>query len=153
MSREIKQHPHLECLPQLKTIHPGNCFNRLKLRWKTIRDHRDTDFYWSLAGGPVSWFKNSGSVTELLLLVELNIPTPPGVKWTGHSLRRGGASAAHAIGVMYKRAEARDFHKPQTIMTVIDKSLASALLYIASFPRLHLLRCETVFDLFTRVIF
>jgi hypothetical protein len=30
---------------------------------------------------------------------ELDIPTPPGVKWTGHSLRRGGASVAHAIGV------------------------------------------------------
>jgi hypothetical protein len=32
-----------------------------------------------------------------LLLVELNVPTPPGVKWTGHSLRRCGATAAHAL--------------------------------------------------------
>ena len=40
-------------------------------------------------------------ITEwlLLLLVELDIPTLPRVKWTGHSLGRGGASAAHAIGV------------------------------------------------------
>jgi hypothetical protein len=34
----------------------------------------------------------------LLLLLGLKIPTPPGVKWTGHSLRRGVASTAHAIG-------------------------------------------------------
>jgi hypothetical protein len=61
---------------------------------------------------PASLSKNSGIITEwlLLLLVELDIPTPPGVKWTGHSLCRGGASAAHAIGVW--------------------KSLVSALLYI-----------------------
>jgi len=32
------------------------------------------------------------------LLLDLNIPIPTGVKRTGHSLRRGDASAAHAIG-------------------------------------------------------
>jgi hypothetical protein len=56
----------------------------------------------------------------LLLLVELDIPTPPGVKWTGHSLCRGDASAAHAIGV--------------SIVVIMEwglwKSLDSALLYI-----------------------
>jgi hypothetical protein len=52
--------------------------------------------------------------------MELDIPTPPGVKWTGHSLCRGGASAAYTIGV--------------SIAVIMDwglwKSLASALLYI-----------------------
>ena len=66
-----------------------------------IRDHRDTDFYWSLEDDPVSWFKNSGIITEwlLLLLVDLNIPTPPGIKWVGHSLRRGDPSSVHDLGV------------------------------------------------------
>ena len=87
-----------------------------------MRAHRDTDLYWSLPEDPASWFKNSGVITEwlLLLLIELDIPTPPGVKWTGHSLRRGGASAAHVIGV--------------SIAVIMSwglwKSLASALLYI-----------------------
>ncbi len=52
--------------------------------------------------------------------MEIDIPTPPGVKWTGHSLCRGGASAAHAIGV--------------SIVVIMDwdlwKFLTSALLYI-----------------------
>ena len=53
-------------------------------------------------------------------MVGLNIPTSPGVKWTGHSLRRGGASPAHAIGASIA-----------VIMTWgLWKSLASALLYI-----------------------
>ncbi len=55
-----------------------------------------------------------------LLLVELDIPTPPGVKWTGHSFRRGGASAAHDIGVSIAVIMAWG----------LWKSLASALLYI-----------------------
>jgi hypothetical protein len=83
---------------------------------------RDTDLYWSLEDDPESWFKSSGIITEwlLLLLVELDIPTTPGVKWTGHSLRRGGASSEHVVGVS---------------ITVIMawglwKSLTSALLYI-----------------------
>ncbi len=80
---------------------PHTCFNKLQLRWQCWRAHRDTDLYWSLPEDPVSWFKNSGVITEwlLLLLIELDIPTSPGVKWTGHSLRWGGASVAHAIDV------------------------------------------------------
>ncbi len=84
--------------------------------------HHDTDFYWSLEDDPESWFKISGIITEwlLLLLVELDILTSPGVKWTDHSLRRGGASAAHTVGVSIA-----------VIMTwVLWKSLASSLLYI-----------------------
>jgi hypothetical protein len=80
---------------------PDNCFNKVQLRWKMLRNHRDSDLYWFFEDDSVSLSKNSGIITEwlLLLLMELDIPTPPGVKWTGHSLRRGGASAAHAIGV------------------------------------------------------
>ena len=76
----------------------------------------------SLEDDPESWFKSSGIITEwlLLLLVEFDIPTTPGVKWTGDSLRRGGASSEHVVGVS---------------ITVIMawglwKSLTSALLYI-----------------------
>jgi hypothetical protein len=53
-------------------------------------------------------------------LVELDIPTPPGVKWTGHSLRRGDVSAAHTIGVSIAVIMAWG----------LWKSLASSLLYI-----------------------
>ena len=118
--------------------HPS--FDELRLLWlvrlstratlsfdltSVIRDRSskvETDLYWSLEDGPESWFKSSGIITEwlLLLLVALDIPTHPGVKWTGHSLRRDGASAAHAVGVSIA-----------VIMTwVLWKSLASALLYI-----------------------
>jgi len=56
---------------------------------------------WFFNHDPAPFPKNSGIITKwmMLLLVELDIPTPPGVEWTGHSLRRGGATAAHAIGV------------------------------------------------------
>ena len=43
---------------------PLNCFNKLQLRWKNLSAHRDTDLYWSLEDDPVSWFKNSGILTE-----------------------------------------------------------------------------------------
>jgi hypothetical protein len=36
---------------------PGNCFNKLQLRWKTLCAHRDTDLYWSLADDSPSCFK------------------------------------------------------------------------------------------------
>jgi hypothetical protein len=100
----------------------GNCFNKLQLRRKMLCAHRDTYLYWYLADDSPSCLKDSGIITEwlLLLLVELNIPTLPGVKWTGHSLRRCGASAAHAI-----------IASSAVIMAWgLWKSLASALLYI-----------------------
>ncbi len=77
--------------------------------------------YWSLADDSPSCFKVSGIVTECLLplLVELELPTLPAVQ-SGHSLRRGGASAAHAIGASSAVIMAWD----------LWKSLASALLYI-----------------------
>jgi hypothetical protein len=66
-------------------VDPDNWFNKLQLRWKMLRKHRDTEFYWFFDDDPTSLSKNSGIITEwlLLLLVELDIPTPPGVKWTG----------------------------------------------------------------------
>jgi hypothetical protein len=68
-----------------------------------LRNHRDTDRYWFFEEDPASLSKNSGIITEylLLILVELDIPTPPGVKWTGHSLCRGGDSVVHTIGVSF----------------------------------------------------
>ncbi len=100
----------------------GNCFNKLQLRWKTLCAHRDTVLYWSLTDDSPSCFKDSGIISEwlLLLLVELNIPTPPGVKWTGHSLRRSGAYAAHVLGAI-----------SAVIMAWgLWKSLSSTFLYI-----------------------
>jgi hypothetical protein len=101
---------------------PDNYFNKLQLRWKLLRNHRDSDLYWFFEDDSASLSKNSGIITEwlLLLLIDLDIPTPPGVKWTGHSLRRGGASEAHAIGVSIAVIMAWG----------LWKSLASALLYI-----------------------
>jgi hypothetical protein len=71
---------------------PGNCVNKLQLRWKMLRNHRDTDLYWFFEDDPASLHKNSGIITAgycsfrlLFLLVDLDIQTPPGVKWTGHS--------------------------------------------------------------------
>jgi len=83
--------------------------------------HRNTDLYWYLADDSPSCFKVSGIVTDCLLslLVELKLPTLPAVK-SGHSLRRGGASAAHAISASGAVIMAWD----------LWKSLASALLYI-----------------------
>ena len=36
-------------------------------------------------------------------MATLELPVLPGVQFTGHSLRRGGASAAHAINVSLPR--------------------------------------------------
>ena len=57
---------------------PGNSFHKLQLSLKMLRDHRDTDLYWFFEDDPVSFHENSDIVTEwlLLLLVELDIPTP-----------------------------------------------------------------------------
>jgi hypothetical protein len=60
---------------------PDNCFDKLLLRWKMLRNHRDSDLYWFFEDDSTSLSKNSGIITEwlLLLLIELDIPTPPGV--------------------------------------------------------------------------
>ncbi len=71
--------------------------------WLTTTAHIATDLYWFFQERPVSSATNSDIITEwlLLLLLQLDIPTPPGVTWTGHSLRRGAACASHAIGVSF----------------------------------------------------
>jgi hypothetical protein len=87
---------------------PDNCFNKLQLRWKMLRKHRDTELYWFFDDDPVSLSDHSGIITEwlLLLLVELDIPTPPGVQFTvilcvvvEHLQRTPSACRLHAIGV------------------------------------------------------
>ena len=54
-------------------------------------------------------------------MLALDLHTPPGVSYTGHSLCRGGASAAHSINVSTPRIIAwglwRDFN---TVITYID---------------------------------
>ncbi len=101
---------------------PDNCFNKLQIHWKMLRNHRDSDLYWFFEDDSASLSKNSDIITKclLLLLMELDIPNPPGVKWTGHCLCRGGVSETLDIGV--------------SIAVIMDwdlwKSLASALLYI-----------------------
>ncbi len=104
------------------TDDPDNCFNKLQFRWKLLRNHRDSDLYWFFEDDSVSLSKNSGIITEwmMLLLIELDIPSPPGVKWTGHSLCRGDVSAVHVIGVSIAVIMAWG----------LWKSLTSALLYI-----------------------
>jgi hypothetical protein len=56
---------------------PDNCFNKIQLHWKMLRDHRDTDLYWFFEG---DLSKNSITEWLMFLSVELDIPTPPGVK-------------------------------------------------------------------------
>jgi hypothetical protein len=62
---------------------PDNCFNKLQFRWKMLHNHQDTDLYWFFQDHPASVDTNSGIITKwmLFLLVELDNPTPPGVKW------------------------------------------------------------------------
>jgi hypothetical protein len=52
--------------------------------------------------------------------LQVAIKTLQSIKWTGHSLRRGGASAAHAVGVSIA----------VIMVWGLWKSLVSALLYI-----------------------
>ena len=54
---------------------PYNCFNKFQLRWKILCAHRDTNLYWSLEDDPASWFKNSGIITEWLLLLLVKLDT------------------------------------------------------------------------------
>jgi hypothetical protein len=57
---------------------PDNSFIKLQLRWKMLCKHKDIDLYWFFDDDPASLSKNSGIITEwlLLLFVELDIPTP-----------------------------------------------------------------------------
>jgi hypothetical protein len=48
---------------------PDNSFIKLQLRWKMLRKRRDTDLYWFFDDDPASLSKNSGIITEWLLLL------------------------------------------------------------------------------------
>jgi hypothetical protein len=99
---------------------PDNCFNKLQHRWKMLRNHRDSDLYWFFQDDSASLSKNSGIITEwlLFLLIELAIPTPPGVNWSffASRWRLGRVTIGVSIAVIMAWG--------------LWKSLASALLYI-----------------------
>ncbi len=76
MSHVTKQSSLLES-PHLKTI-PATASTTLQILWKMLRNHRDTDLYWFFEDDTVSSSKNSGIITEWVLihLVDFNITTP-----------------------------------------------------------------------------
>jgi hypothetical protein len=52
---------------------PDNCFNKLQLSWRMLRNHRDSDLYWFFEDDSASLSKNSGTITELLLLLLMEL--------------------------------------------------------------------------------
>jgi hypothetical protein len=85
------------------THDPQRLFQQLQFKWKRLRCHHiNKRPYWlfhdeqpATAEIITTWFR------EIMDVLDLH--TPPGVSYTGHSLRRGGASAAHAINVSTPR--------------------------------------------------
>ena len=62
-------------------------------------DHPD-ELAWRLPGeNTASWGAHTQDVWLREALAHLKARPPPGFKWTGHSLRKGAASAAAAVGV------------------------------------------------------
>ena len=58
------------------------------------------------------------------IMATLELPVLPGVQFTGHSLRRGGASVAHAINVSLPRIMARGLWSDmRTAISYIDISV------------------------------
>ena len=79
---------------------PGRLFQQLQEKWKLVRRYTNKDSpYWlfDVEGPPAS--TTVISIWLSRIMNTLDIPTPPCVSYTGHSLRRGGASVAHAINV------------------------------------------------------
>ena len=103
------------------THDPQRLFQQLQFKWKRLRCHHiNKRPYWlfhdeqpATAQIITTWLR------EIMEVLDLH--TPPGVSYTGHSLRRGGASAAHAINVSTPRIIAwglwRDFN---TAISYID---------------------------------
>ena len=85
------------------THDPQRLFQQLQFKWKRLRCHHiNKRPYWlfhdeqpATAQIITTWLR------EIMEVLDLH--TPPGVSYTGHSLRRGGASAAHAINVSTPR--------------------------------------------------
>jgi hypothetical protein len=79
---------------------PGRLFKQLQGKWKFIRQHTNKETLCWLFDGEAPPSSTTIISTWLSRIMKtLDIPIPPSVSYTGHSLRRGGASAAHAINV------------------------------------------------------
>ena len=81
---------------------PDGLFMALVQRWHSYSAtyQQPADMYWCLPGEQQrSW--SSAAVDQWLQrsLLRVGWHPQPGEKWSGHSLRKGGASASHAIGV------------------------------------------------------
>ena len=103
------------------THDPQRLFQQLQTKWQRLRGHTlTTSPYWLFQDEPPA---TAQIITTWLrdIMTALELHTPPGVSYTGHSLRRGGASAAHAINVSTPRIIAwglwRDFN---TAISYID---------------------------------
>ena len=89
-----KQLRSLELLQQL-TTHNG-FFQQLQTKWKRLRGH-------NINKSPTWLFQDEQPAPAQIIttwlreiMLALDLHTPPGVSYTGHSLRHGGASAAHS---------------------------------------------------------
>ncbi len=82
------------------THDPQRLFQRLQQKWRLLRRHNNNKRpYWlfhdekpATAQIITTWLR------EIMDVIDLH--TTPGVSYSGHSLRRGGASAAHATNVV-----------------------------------------------------
>jgi len=83
---------------------PGRVVYRLLSRWRDRSAYyqQQDSLFWALPQDNATGFKFPSSSVDAWLrkcLVLTGWVAPPGQKWTGHSLRKGGASTASAIGV------------------------------------------------------
>ena len=83
---------------------PDNLFMHLQRKWQRIRcQDTASDFHWSFQQEEPAPTSSIMSTWLREIMTRLDLIIPPGVSYTGHSLRRGGASAAHAIDVSLPR--------------------------------------------------
>ena len=78
------------------THDPQRLFQQLQIKWKRLRGH-------NINQRPYWFFQDEQPATAQIIttwlreiMLALDLHTPPGVSYTGHSLRHGGASAAHS---------------------------------------------------------
>jgi hypothetical protein len=86
---------------------PDKLFMQLQRKWQRIRRSSSASaLYWLFKDADQA--PTSSIITTWLrdIMAILGLPVPPGVQYSGHSLRRGGASAAHAIDVSLPRSMA-----------------------------------------------
>ena len=65
---------------------PDNCFNKLQLRWKMLRNHRDTDLYCFFEDDPASLSKNSGLDDEVDVECVIRLGDEVDVEFRHHEL-------------------------------------------------------------------